>query len=92
MKRVIWKLPYIKPVLLKNNKLKKKNLKFSFRNSIIPHRYLDKRVSIYNGIWFLSKEINKNMIGLKLGELSFTKRCDTQLHIRKKSKKKSKKK
>jgi len=58
------------------------------RNLVIPLSFFEKRVLIYNGIWFLSRDVSHNMIGYKLGEFSFSKRSDTQLHLKFKSKKK----
>lgn len=91
MKRSVWKLPYIHPTFLKKRNRSKNLITTKIRNSIISNFYVDKKICIYNGIWFLSKDISSTMVGLKLGEFSFTKRSDTQLHIKRKSKKKSKK-
>lgn len=92
MKRSNWKLPYIHSVLFKKRNLLKKQLFFRLRNSSIPKYLVDKRIYVYNGIWFLSKNISNNMVGHKVGEFAFTKRSDTQLHLKRKSKKKTKKK
>lgn len=90
MKRPAWKLPFIHSVLFKKRNLYKKQLFFRLRNSSIPFFLIDKRIYVYNGIWLLSKNITKDMIGHKIGEFAFTKRSDTQLHLKRKSKKKSK--
>lgn len=91
MKRAVWKLPFIHNVFFKKRLLVKKLFNFKLRNSSIPYSLVDKRIRIYNGIWFLSHDVALNTVGFKLGEFSFTKRCDTQIHLKSKSKKKSKK-
>lgn len=91
MKRSSWKLPYIHPVLFKKRILNKKSILLKIRNTLIPFNFTDKKLKIYNGIWYLSKEVASNMSGLKIGQFSFTKRCDKQIHKKKKGKKKNKK-
>lgn len=91
MKRSVWKLPFIHNVFFKKRLLLKNLFNFKLRNSLIPATLVDKRLRIYNGIWFLSHDVSPNTVGFKLGEFSFTKRCDTQIHLKFKSKKKSKK-
>jgi ribosomal protein S19 len=89
MKRSSWKLPYLHPILFKS-RVKNKNFFVSFaRNILLTKPLLQKKVKIYNGIWFLSRDANTNLLGHKTGEISFTKKCDTQLHLKRKSKKKS---
>lgn len=51
---------------------------------------LGRRVRLYNGAWFLVQTISSNMIGSKFGQYSITKRFDTQIQSRMKSKKKQK--
>lgn len=58
---------------------------------MIPFNFINKNVKIHNGAWFAAVEINKHKLKHKFGEFSFTKKYDTQLQIRKKTKKKSKK-
>lgn len=91
MKRSVWKLPYIHNVFFKKRLIFKKRINFVMRNSIIPRTFLDKRLSIYNGAWSLSRNVITSTVGLKLGEIAFTKRSDRQTHTKTKSKKKSKK-
>lgn len=90
MKRSAWKLPYIAPYILK--RINNKFVKLKKRNSVIPTSFIDKKVSLYNGIWNLSFIIKPDMRGHVFGEYSWTKRATGQLHIRRKTKKKSKKK
>jgi ribosomal protein S19 len=91
MARANWTLPYI-PLILFQKRFLKNNMNVRFRNSVIPFLFIEKKIkiNIYNGIWYLSALISNLMINLKLGELSYTKRSDTQTHLKKKRKKKPK--
>lgn len=93
MSRSSWKLPYISLLFFKNRFLKN-NLILSTRsrNSIIPAIFIEKKIKIciFNGVWYLSTLINSNMFGCKFGEFAFTKRSDTQTHLKKKVQKKPK--
>jgi len=86
-----WKLPYIH-ILLFQKRFLKNDVNINIRNSVIPFIFIDKKIkiNIYNGIWYLSTLITNLMINHKLGEFSYTKRSDTQTHLKKKRKKKSK--
>lgn len=92
MSRSIWKLPYISLLFFKKKFLQKENLNIKLRNSIIPSIFIDKKIkiNIYNGIWYLSTMLSNTMLGFKFGEFSYTKRSDTQTHLKKKRKKKTK--
>lgn len=96
MKRPSWKLPYINSSLLKSRSFNIKDSDLNkvkvlwFRNSQIPPYMLGRRVRLYNGAWFLVQTISANMIGSKFGQYSVTKRFDTQIQSRIKSKKKLK--
>lgn len=95
MKRVQWKLPYIKSTLMKSRMINSDLTKVKvlwFRNSIIPPFMVSRRLRIYNGAWFLVQNINIDMVGTKFGEYSLTKRFDKQRQSRLKTKKKAKKK
>ncbi len=93
MSRSSWKLPYISLLFFKNRFLKN-NITISTRsrNSMIPTLFAEKKIKIqiFNCIWYLSSLINLNMLGCKFGEFSFTKRSDTQTHLKKKVQKKPK--
>jgi len=91
MAKSSWKLPYIHLLLFKKRFLNNNN-NIIIRNSIIPFIFIEKKVkiNIYNGIWYLSTLITNLMINSKLGEYSYTKRSDTQTHLKKKRKKKPK--
>jgi ribosomal protein S19 len=92
MNRVKWKLPYISLKLFQNRFLLKNNSKLRIRNSVIPILFIENKikVSIFNGIWYLSTLLSKNMKGSKFGEFSYTKRSDRQTHLKRKRKKKPK--
>lgn len=82
-RRSFWKLPYIHPIFFKNTK----KYLFQIRHSEIPFSLLKKKIFIYNGIWFLSANITERMVGYKLGEFSFSRKCDGNIHKKKKKKK-----
>ncbi len=96
MKRPAWKLPYINSSLMKSRYIDVKDSDLHkvkvlwFRNSQIPPYMLGRRIRLYNGAWFLVQTISSNMIGSKFGQYSLTKRFDTQMQSRIKSKKKLK--
>jgi len=91
MIRSSWKLPFIHIKLFQKRFLKN-NMNYKYRNSYIPYIFIEKKlkINIYNGIWFLAILISNIMIGHKFEEFSYTKRSDTQTHLKKKRKKKPK--
>lgn len=92
MARSSWKLPYISLLFFQKRFLNNYNLNVRLRNSVIPYIFIEKKIklNIYNGIWYLSTLFTNSMLGFKLGEFSYTKRSDTQTHLKKKRKKKPK--
>lgn len=92
MSRSSWKLPYISSIFFQNRFLNNSVNNIRLRNSVIPTLFVDKRVriSIFNGVWFLSVILSPNMLGNKFGEFSFTKRSDRQTHLKRKVQKKPK--
>lgn len=85
MSRSSWKVPFIN----KTSKFSKPS-----RFSTVTAYFLDKKLKIYNGIWFLSVLVKSNMLGHKFGEFSVTKKLGRDIHQKskkKKSKKRSKK-
>lgn len=92
MSRSTWKLPYIPILLFKKKFLAKKILNIRIRNSVIPTIFLKKnlKICIFNGIWYLTILMNINMKNCKFGEFIFTKKTDTQTHLKKKVQKKPK--
>jgi ribosomal protein S19 len=93
MTKSSWKLPYISLNFFQNRFLNKSILNIRLRNSFIPINFINKKIKIciFNGIWYLSIFMSTNMLGCKFGEFSFSKRSDTQTHLKKKVKKKTKK-
>lgn len=79
--RSLWKGPFIKDFILKQSydlrRLKEnsyKSIRIYSRNCIIFPAFVGLRFEIYNGKSFLSLEIKENMVGLKFGELIFTRK------------------
>jgi len=91
-KRSSWKLPFINPLNNKNFIKTKKSISLKQRNLLITKSLLKKKINIHNGLWYQSKVFTKTNLGHKLGEFSFTRRCDPELHMLKKLRKKLKKK
>jgi ribosomal protein S19 len=87
-----WKLPYIPLILFKKKFLEKKIINLRIRNAIIPYNFLLKKIKIciFNGVWYLTLLLNLNMKNCKFGEFIFTKRSDTQTHLKRKVQKKTK--
>jgi len=93
LKRAGWKLVYIHPAFFKPKLYRKANLALSnFRNSIIPTKLVGLKTYIYNGAWALTKVIEEKMVGLKIGEVSITKKFEGQAQTKRKTKRKTKKK
>ena len=92
MSRSTWKLHYISLLFLKNKFMQKKTLNIRTKNSIIPYKFLKRNIKlcVFNGIWYLSILMNTQMKGNKFGQFIFTKKIDTQTHLKKKVQKKSK--
>ena len=67
MSRAIWKGPYIHPNIV--------NTKIIYsRNSVITSNFINKRIFIYNGKNLIPALINREKVGFKFGELSFTRK------------------
>jgi ribosomal protein S19 len=92
MTRSSWKLPYISLLFFQNKLFNKPSLNLRLRNSLIPINIINKKIKIciFNGIWYISIQLKDSMLNCKFGEFSFTKRSDTQTHLKKKVKKKPK--
>lgn len=89
MKKSIWKLVYINPKFFKKQLYKNSTLQLSkYRSSTVFSKLIGYKVIIYNGAWPLTKVITEAMVGLKLGELSISKKYNRQ--GKKKGKKKKK--
>ena len=92
MSRSSWKLPYISSNLFQKRYLNKTNSNIRIRNSVIPTIFIDKKIKIciFNGTWFLSTIMMPSMLGHKFGEFIFTKKSDTQTHLKRKVQRKTK--
>ena len=67
MSRSIWKGPYINTNIINTKKI------YS-RNSVITSSFINKRIFIYNGKNLIPVIINREKVGFKFGELSFTRK------------------
>lgn len=76
MSRAKWKGAFISKHLLKKKKIVKKSefKKIWSRNSTIPISCINKKFLLYNGHKFNLFTIQKQHIGLKFGEFSFTRK------------------
>jgi len=88
--RSCWKIPFINKKYFEKCYLKKRIFKIKYKNSIISHNFLDKKVFINNGRHAKSLNILYNMIGFKFGEFIPVKISKNYIHL-KRSKKKTKK-
>jgi len=77
---------------MKKKFLLKEQVLVKLRHSGIPDYFIGKSIKVHNGAWFLSTRVSKNMIGLKFGAFSFTKKHEGQARVKRKAKKKSKSK
>ena len=90
MIRSLWKPIYQDYALfrkLKNNQIQ---IKIWSRASTITKNYLNKKVYVYNGKFFISLYIKKEMVGYKFGEFVYTKKGGYSIHKKKKKNKKNK--
>lgn len=88
--RSSWKIPYINPKYFENSFLKKRVFHIRYKNSVISHNFIDRKVNIYNGQFLTALDISSQMVGFKFGEFIPVKISMYYRHL-KKSKKKSKK-
>lgn len=87
MSRSTWKGKFIYQNLLSTKFLKRKEKKIWARNSTIPSTLIGKFVHIHNGKKFIKIFINREKVGFKFGEFSYT-RNFTRKEIKIKSNKK----
>lgn len=71
---------------------KKKSITLRVRNILAIRPLLTKKLNIHNGLWYQSKLLTKVCIGHKLGEFSFPRKCDIELHMLKKLRKRVRRK
>jgi len=92
MKRSQWKISYMHPIFFRKSFYTKSPLILSrFRNSIVSSKLIGSKIHIYNGAWLLTRLVEPNMVGHKIGSFSITKKFDCQAQNKRKSKRKTKK-
>jgi small subunit ribosomal protein S19 len=88
MSRSKWKGLFIEKSIIQLNKKKKKKLKTYSRSSCIPSFLINKFILIYDGKEFRKCYINREKIGFKFGEFSYSRKKN---EVKKKFKKNKKK-
>lgn len=74
MSRSTWKGPFLDKFLFKPTELLQKNQKVWSRRSVIPASLMGSVVLVHNGKEFKRVAINRERIGFKFGEFSFTRK------------------
>lgn len=74
MSRSAWKGPFLDNFLFKSTEQLQKNQKVWSRRSVIPASLMGSVVLVYNGREFKRVAINRERIGFKFGEFSFTRK------------------
>lgn len=85
MVRSKWKLPYMSKIFFSNHFLNNSDPVIWHRNVAVSSSFVDKKCTVYNGIWFLSLNVTDEMIGQKFGEFCATKTIN-KIHITEKKK------
>jgi small subunit ribosomal protein S19 len=85
MSRSKWKGLFIEKSIIQLNKKKKRKLKTYSRSSCIPSFLINKFILIYDGKEFRKCYINREKIGFKFGEFSYSRKKN---EVKKKFKKK----
>jgi small subunit ribosomal protein S19 len=88
MSRSKWKGVFIEKSIIQLNKKKKRKLKTYSRSSCIPSFLINKFILIYDGKEFRKCYINREKIGFKFGEFSYSRKKN---EVKKKFKKNKKK-
>jgi small subunit ribosomal protein S19 len=88
MSRSKWKGLFIEKSIIQLNKKKKRKLKTYSRSSCIPSFLINKFILIYDGKEFRKCYINREKIGYKFGEFSYSRKKN---EVKKKFKKNKKK-
>jgi small subunit ribosomal protein S19 len=89
MSRSKWKGLFIEKSIIQLNKKKKRKLKTYSRSSCIPSFLINKFILIYDGKEFRKCYINREKIGFKFGEFSYSRKKN---EVKKKFKKNKNKK
>lgn len=88
MGRSKWKGLFLEKSIIQLNKKKKKKLKTYSRSSCIPSFLINKFILIYDGKEFRKCYINREKVGYKFGEFSYSRKKN---EVKKKFKKNKKK-
>jgi small subunit ribosomal protein S19 len=88
MSRSKWKGAFIEKSIIQLNKKNKRKLKTYSRSSCIPSFLINKFILIYDGKEFRKCYINREKIGYKFGEFSYSRKKN---EVKKKFKKNKKK-
>lgn len=88
MSRSIWKKLNIDKFLITKKFLTKTQKKIWSRSSTIPFSLIGKKILIYNGIFFKRLYINREKVGYKFGEFSYTRKHTKKLKLKKNGSKK----
>ncbi len=88
MSRSKWKGLFIEKSIIQLNKKNKRKLKTYSRSSCIPSFLINKFILIYDGKEFRKCYINREKIGFKFGEFSYSRKKN---EVKKKFKKNKKK-
>jgi small subunit ribosomal protein S19 len=88
MSRSKWKGLFLEKSIIQLNKKKKRKLKTYSRSSCIPSFLINKFILIYDGKEFRKCYINREKIGYKFGEFSYSRKKN---EVKKKFKKNKKK-
>lgn len=82
MKRSVWKIPYVSPCFFSKNFFEEfKEFKTFSRSSLITDFFFKKKVLIYSGRSWVKLNVQKSMVGLKLGEFSITKIMGSSISV-----------
>lgn len=86
-KRSLWKGPFINKFFLESTLIRNENrVRTKSRNSYILPYLIGKKLEVHNGKDFVRATITSSMVGLKLGELSLTRKEHVYKSKRKKNK------
>ena len=88
MSRSKWKGLFLEKSIIQLNNKKKRKLKTYSRSSCIPSFLINKFILIYDGKEFRKCYINREKVGYKFGEFSYSRKKN---EVKKKFKKKKKK-
>lgn len=73
MSRSSWKVPFVSAIFLRNAFIISNKFNSYSRNSTITKDFVNKRLRIHSGRFWVSFVVTDDMVGKKLGEFSFTK-------------------